>query len=138
MATTQLPKRPAENWQEIRDEWILTVNALLAQAEEWAAEQVDWPTKRLTKTATEERLGSFEIDQLLIHAPQGRLLLDPVARFVMGAEGLVDFSVMPSLDYATIVRRKGKWELRPLFQEKPCAWNRANFLKTAQDLFQRA
>lgn len=76
MTPTSLPKRPVENWEQVRDEWVAAVEQLAAAAAAWAKKQ-DWAVRRDPKTITEDRLGSYTVPRLLIHAPEGRLSTRP-------------------------------------------------------------
>src|SRR5947209_8182027 len=102
------PRRPVENWQHELGVWIAEVEAILSQAKSWA-EKRGWATKQDQKVITEEDIGTYEAPRLLIHSPQGRLLLDPVARYVVGAEGRFDFCVIPSYDSVALVKTGGAW-----------------------------
>jgi hypothetical protein len=110
MSVPTLPKKPVENWEQVRDEWVEAVEKLITEAEGWARRR-EWTTKRDAKRVEEDRLGPYTVPRLLVHAVFGRFVLDPVCRFVPGAEGLVDFYVMPSWDSLTIVRDRGLWYL---------------------------
>lgn len=71
--------------------------------------------------------------RLLVHLPQGRLLLDPVARYVVGAEGRFDFCVLPSFDSIPLVRIDGNWHLAA--RKKPGRrWSEDLFEKTALEI----
>jgi hypothetical protein len=104
------PRRPVENWQQKLDAWLREVEVVLTSAEEWSRSR-EWGTRRDRKTVTEEGLGTYEAPVLLIHTPQGRLLLDPIAVNIVGAEGRIDFCVVPSYDSWLLVREGGAWRL---------------------------
>ncbi|HEV3003477.1 MAG TPA: hypothetical protein VGX78_03405 [Pirellulales bacterium] len=102
------PNRPVENWESQLNAWLADIEGVFQNAERWAA-RLQWTTKRDSKVITEQSIGQYEAPLLLIHAPQGRLMLDPIARFVGGAEGRIDFCVMPSFDSAMLVKVDGGW-----------------------------
>jgi hypothetical protein len=102
------PRRPADNWQEKLGTWIGEVEQIIKQASTWA-EQRGWATKVDQKVITEARIGTYEAPTLLVHTPKGRLLLEPVARDIVGADGRLDFCVMPSYDSVALVKTDGTW-----------------------------
>jgi hypothetical protein len=110
MSPSTLPTKPAENWEKVRDEWLAAVEQLVQDVEAWACKR-EWAVRRDVKTITEDRLGSYTVPRTLIHTPAGRLLLDPVARYVQGAQGLVDLYVLPSYDAVMIARNGNSWQL---------------------------
>lgn len=103
-----LPRRPVENWEAEQKSWIAELEHLIDQAELWSKE-LGWVTKRDSKQVTEDSIGTYETPVLWIQTPYGRLLLDPIARYVMAADGRVDLCALPSYEPATIVRIDGKW-----------------------------
>jgi hypothetical protein len=136
MAPLTLPKKPVENWEQVRDEWVAAVEQLVGDAEGWARTQ-GWATRREPKAMTEDRLGQYAAPRLLIHSPDGRLLLDPIARYVPGALGVVEFCVLPSYDAMRIARSDEGWRLysdRAADVSRP--WSEPVFLETARQLFE--
>jgi hypothetical protein len=97
MASQTLPKKPVENWEQVRDEWVAAVEGLVGQVEAWAVER-GWAVRRESKTITEDHLGPYTVPRLMILAGFSRIILDPVARFVAGAGGLVDLATFPSYE----------------------------------------
>jgi hypothetical protein len=109
MADTMQPPKAVENWQQVRDDWVAELNRVIAEAEEWA-HQRGWGTLRDDRTIRENEIGSYRVPVLLIHTMKGRVLITPEARFVFGADGLIDVSVYPSLDTLTrLVRTPDGW-----------------------------
>jgi hypothetical protein len=102
------PHSPIENWQEIHDEWVAEAQRLIQEAST-SAEKRGWAVKRDQKNITEEVIGTYEAPSLLIHTPKGRLLFEPIARYVLGAEGRFDFCVMPSYDSIPLVKTDNGW-----------------------------
>jgi hypothetical protein len=96
------------------------IEVVMRQAEEWS-KKCDWPTRRDTKSISETPLGKYLVPVLLIHTPQGRLMLDPIARFVGGAQGRIDFCVYPSFDGIMLIKTDKGWQLESLERED---WNR--------------
>lgn len=102
------PRHPVENWESMLDEWVADVKSVIEQAERWAVAR-GWGTKRDAKTIAEELMGTYEAPRLLVHAPEARFLLDPVARCVVGAAGRFDFCIIPSYDAVPLVKIDGSW-----------------------------
>ena len=122
----------------MRDEWVASVEQLVGDAEVWAQKH-DWAVRREAKTLREDRLGQYTVPRLLIHATAGRLLLDPVARYVPGAMGVVDLYVLPSYDAAMISRTDDGWRLHPIgADDEPQPWSEETFVHTALQLLATA
>jgi len=122
----------------VRDEWVASVEQLVGDAEVWAQKH-DWAVRREAKTLREDRLGQYTVPRLLIHATAGRLLLDPVARYVPGAMGVVDLYVLPSYDAAMISRTDDGWRLHPIgADDVPQPWSEETFVQTALQLLATA
>lgn len=138
MASSTLPKKPVENWEQVRDEWVAEVERFMDEAEAWSKEK-GWGVLREPKTIDDDRLGSYTVSRLLIHDTFGRLLLDPIERFIVGAGGLIEFCVIPSYDWVRIVRTDHGWELHPDAAEAPHQpWSRETFVDTVRRLSERA
>jgi hypothetical protein len=138
MAQTILPTKAVDNWEGVRDEWVAAVEQLVGEAEVWAHTR-DWAVRREAKTIREDRLGQYTVPRLLIHATAGRLLLDPVARYVPGAMGVVDLYVLPSYDAVMISRSDGGWQLHPIgADDEPQPWSEETFVHTALQLLATA
>jgi hypothetical protein len=93
-------------------EWMRAIDAVERKAEEWSAER-EWRTRRMNKKMNESLIGPYEAPQLLIFAEPSLCVLDPIARFVPGAQGAFDFAVQPSY-YTTSMYRddNGIWYVR--------------------------
>jgi hypothetical protein len=75
---------------------------------------------------------------LLIHTPQGRLLLDPIAHFVGGAEGRIDFCVYPSFNGIMLIKTDTGWQFEALHRlDWHLAWSEASFEQMARELLER-
>jgi len=138
MIQSVMPTKEVENWEGVRDEWIAAVEQLVEDAEVWARNQ-DWAVRRDAKTIREDRLGQYTVPRLLIHATEGRLLLDPVARYVPGARGVVDLYVLPSYDAVMISRADHGWRLHPIgADDEPRPWSEETFVHTVLQLLATA
>ena len=112
MAELKLPTKPVENWERIRDEWVRAVEELVRKVESWCQAE-GWPTRQIEKRIVEARLGEYVVPALLIQIELTKLMLEPVARFVPGAEGVVDLYLMPGYDdMASIYLRGGEWQIQ--------------------------
>ena len=128
------PRQPAENWQELVDAWLVEIQTIIDQAKIWSQGR-GWTTRQDQKVIVEENVGKYEAPILLIHTPQGRLLLEPVARDIVGAEGRFDFCVMPSYDSLALVKFEGGWAFySPVRQDLCLAWSEQAFEKVASEL----
>jgi hypothetical protein len=139
IGSSKLPKRPVENWEQVRDEWVAAIERFMDEAEAWAKEK-GWGVLREPKTIhDDDRLGSYTVSRLLIHDTFGRLLLDPIERFIVGAGGLIEFYVIPSYDWVSIVRTDRGWELHLGAADAPHQpWSKETFVDTARRLSERA
>lgn len=92
-------------------EWINAMETVERQAEEWSTKAA-WRTRRVNKTMSESLIGAYEGQQLLIFAEPNLYVLDPIARFVPGAQGLLDFTIQPSYNTTSMYRDdRGIWYL---------------------------
>ena len=132
-----LPRQPAENGDAQRDEWIAAVEQVVSDAEAWATEQ-HWFVHRGPKTITEPALGSYEVPTLLIQAPAGRFVIDPIARFVIGALGEIDFCVHPSYYYVMIVRTESGWQVETNPRATGRPWSKQTFFEVVSELARKA
>jgi hypothetical protein len=132
-----LPRRPVENREAERDEWVAAVEQLISDAETWAMGQ-NWFVHRGPKTITESRIGTYEVPVLLIQAPAGRFVIDPIARYVIGALGKIEFCVFPSYDYVMILRTDAGWqfETNPKTVSRP--WTKQTFFEVISELARKA
>ncbi len=92
----------------ILEDWSSAVESLIADAERWSKKH-DWPTKREAKQVEESLLGAYEVPQLLLFADGVTFLVDPIARFAAGAEGVAELAVVPSYNYLVIPRKSAGW-----------------------------
>ena len=136
MATTATPtSESAVSKEHIRDQWVHDVMELVHKAKSWSSCQ-GWETKITPTTLGEEVTGGiYTVDQLTIDAPTGRLVLEPVARGTMGADGRVDLYAWPSFFRVQILRRKGQWIVRTESGlDWPQPWGAETFRTIAEGL----
>jgi hypothetical protein len=122
-----------EGWEAKRDEWVAAVDQIITEAEAWAREQ-NWLVHRGTKTITEDQIGTYDVPMLMMHSPQGALILDPEAYDIVGASGRIDLRVFPSYDYVLIIRDEAGWRFvdNPRTLDRP--WSKEAFLEIAHEL----
>ena len=87
---------------------------------------------------------AYRVPVVTIHAPQGRLILEPIARGTLGAQGRVDLHAWPSLFRVMLLHRpRGKdrpleWVVRTESGlDWPQLWNRETFLTLAEGAAER-
>jgi hypothetical protein len=121
-----LPRRPVESREALRDDWVAAVEQVVSDAEAWAMEQ-NWSVHRGPKTITERRLGTYEVPALLIRAPAGRFVLDPITRDVVGALGKIELCVFPSYDYLMLIRTDAGWQIETNPKTIGRPWSKPTF-----------
>ena len=122
--------------EEERASWVAELMSIVDQAEQWSRRQ-DWAVRRDSKPITEPMLGTYTVPVLLIHTPQGRLILDPIGRDIVGAEGRIDLCVMPSYDPAPLIKGDHGWEFWSAKSQSPGrCWNEVDFVAVAKQLLQ--
>lgn len=119
-------------------EWLETVTRLLDDVEHWCR-QAGWEVDRSVKRLHESKLGEYEAPVLKVRSPAGILYVEPVARHVVDADGLVDLYAWPSLRRLVLVRKGQRWTLRsesgvPWHQP----WNAHSFADVARALTEPA
>src|SRR5271165_6750519 len=119
MATRKPTVRRGDNSGELRDEWLRALTDLTANVKKWA-EELNWSTRQIAKKMKDSRLGVYEAPALLMQKETTRVLLDPVARFAPGADGVVDLYLMPAYDdIASLYLVDGEWQLHYMFPGTP-------------------
>ena len=84
-----------------RYNWERSTLLLAGEVQAWAEQAAaahGWRVEREEKELSEEVVGgAYRAPVVTIYAPQGRLVLEPIARGTVGAQGRVDLYVWPSL-----------------------------------------
>jgi len=119
-----------------RDEWIETVRSFCEETAEWSRAQ-GWEVAWKDAEVTEALLGTYNVPLLIIQTKRGAVMLEPVARCVMGANGRIDLYAYPTLYRVMLLRsaRDGRWLIRTdsgIFIKQP--WNEETFVSLANDL----
>jgi hypothetical protein len=101
---------------EQREQFRKHVAALVDQVRRWV-EPHDWVTKIYPKKLRDVENQVYEIPALFLQKGAIRVLLDPVAYDVPGAEGVVDLYLMPTYDdMASLYLENGNWMIHYPFQ----------------------
>jgi hypothetical protein len=100
---------------EQRDQFRNRVAALVEQVRGWV-EPHEWVTKAYTKKIRDADNQVYLVQALLLQKGPTRVLLDPVAYDVPGAEGVVDLYLMPTYDdLASLYFEQGTWNIHYAF-----------------------
>ena len=109
----------ANAMSEQRDQFQNRVRALVEQVRGWA-EPHEWVTKEYTKRIRDADNQVYPIPALLLQKGPTRVLLDPVAYDVPGAEGVVDLYLMPTYDDLASLYFEGEgWKIHYAFPADP-------------------
>jgi hypothetical protein len=130
MQTQTPPRKPTDDWEAKRDEWVAAIDGLFAEVEAWAKKE-EWLVQRTRKTVDEDRLGSYEVPVLTLQTSAGPLILEPIARYIIGAEGRIDLCAFPSFESAIIVRTDGHWRFASVPPSSDRPWSKEAFLEIA-------
>jgi hypothetical protein len=144
MGTRKKADRGVDDSAALRDEWLKVLANLTTKVKTWA-EESNWSTRRIAKKMKDSRLGVYEAPALLMQKETVRVLLDPVARFVPGADGVVDLYLMPAYDdIASLYLVDGEWQLHYVFsgtptvptirEAKPCPLSRDTIGKVLDEM----
>jgi hypothetical protein len=132
METTAIDPAAAD---EVRAEWKQAIEALMSDVRSWA-EAEGWTVEPFFPVLSEEPLGTYPVPGLEILTLQGKVILEPIARLVMGAHGRVDYYAWPSLRRVMLLRKAdGTWVVRTDFGPVwPNPWSRSTFVELAHGL----
>ena len=133
MAATALKKVDVS----LREEWLQALQDLQNQIEAWVHQEPGWSAEWDEDHKIEEApLGAYTVTPMNIQAPNGRLVLEPIARNYPG-RGIVELYAWPTLFRVRLLRGDvdADWQVRvdsgfTLHQE----WSRENFIQLANDL----
>lgn len=83
---------------EIIQKWTRTLDQLLQDVSGWVQDLPGWLAHPvLQKEVSEEVLGTYMASVLTVDTPQGRVILEPMARMVFGGRGTVEIYAWPTL-----------------------------------------
>jgi len=101
-----------------RDEFKKRVESLVERVCEWV-EPHEWVTKPYPKKLRDDESQLYELPALFLQKGATRVLLDPIAYDVPGAEGVVDIYLMPTYDdMATLYFEQGAWTIHYTFPQE--------------------
>ncbi|NLY01196.1 MAG: hypothetical protein GXY83_34325 [Rhodopirellula sp.] len=128
--------------EEILAEWTAAIEQLMTEAASWSSQR-GWPSRREKLSQQERLLDRYELTQLFIQVRATTYLLAPVARFVPGAIGMVDFTVLPSYHTVIIPRTPEGWWVHiddgsSLGTAGKMAWGQESFVTAVEWLGRRA
>jgi hypothetical protein len=99
----------------------VALGILVEEVKGWAMAS-GWRTRRIEKTLNERRLGSYKVPVLLMEKDTVEVVLNPVARFVPGANGAVDLYLAPAYDdIASLYLEGDHWVLHYADRPDPMA-----------------
>lgn len=120
--------------ESILAEWRTSVAALARDVRQWS-EAEGWTVEEELQSITEDELGNYDLPKLTIHAGEERVVLEPVARFVLGAERRVDLYSWPTFERVMLLRHDTAWIVRPeLGPTWPLPWGRDTFVDLVKRL----
>jgi hypothetical protein len=109
----------ASAMSEQRDQFQKRVETLVEQVRKWV-EPHEWVTKAYSKKMRDAENQVYQVPALFLQKGPTRMLLDPVAYDVPGAEGVVDLYLMPTYDdMASLYFEKGTWMIHYAFPPEP-------------------
>ncbi len=119
-----------------RQQWSQLVSEFCDQVRGWA-EEAGWQVTRKTLDRTEEVLGTYEVPMLIIQTATRAVMVEPVARMIMGATGRIDVYAYPTLFRVMLLRSgaSGEWRIRTdsgFFL--PQSWSKETFVTLVGDL----
>jgi len=102
----------------LRHEWVARLRALVADAEAWAARS-GWRTREISRTMKDSVLGEYRAPALLMQREDVEVILNPVSRFVPGADGAVDLYRLPAYDdIASLYLSGDEWRIHHVFRRR--------------------
>jgi hypothetical protein len=100
-----------EDPEGVRAEWLARLDVLATEVQRWV-EPAGWRTRLVSKPTRDSILGRFEVPLLLMERDGVEIALNPVSRFVPGADGAVDLYVVPAYDeVAGLYLEAGRWTI---------------------------
>lgn len=91
--------------------WLQQLNGLIQTVQGWATE-MGWSTRRIEKSMKDSEVGRYVAPALIMQEETARIMLEPIARSVPDAEGIVDLYLMPAYDdIARLYLSDGEWLL---------------------------
>ncbi len=121
-------------------DWKSSVASIVQDASTWCKEH-GWPDRLYEKELTENLLDTYDVPQLLFQAEGVRIELNPLARFVPGALGLIELRVVPSYDTVKMIRTRDGWQIhlnegKDVDSVRVIPWDKPGFEKAVRWLRQ--
>ena len=119
-----------DNPAMIKQDWLSDLDALIGDIRSWCLGK-GLATADSTKLITESKVGEYSVSVLQLRTTNGQnVFVEPIARFVVDAQGLVDIYSWPSLRRIVLVRQLDNWAIRtdsgvPL----PMSWSEKSFFE---------
>ena len=100
----------AKDWKKTRDDWIGRLSSLFDDVQVWAGPE--WTPRRFDTELEEPEIGKYTAPVLLMQKGTTRIQLEPIARFGVGCDGVVDLYRMPAYDdIATVLMDDDTWRI---------------------------
>lgn len=107
--------------QVVLAEWHERLDALVKDVKGWV-EKSGWRTRVISKPMKDSVLGSYRAPVLLMERDAIEVALNPVSRFVPGADGAVDLYLVPAYDdIDSLYFEGGQWMIHYVFRADPMA-----------------
>ena len=111
MATVETSRASVEVVEQVKVEWLDRLSTLVDTVCRWG-ESLGWATRRIETKLKDSLIGTHIVPALLLQDGTTRIILQPVGRSAIGAEGVVELYVMPAYDdIATLYYHDGCWYL---------------------------
>jgi hypothetical protein len=120
----------AIDWNRRRNDWIAAINMLYADISNWLAAPIRLGSVHLdyapARSITEEHLGTYEVQDLVLTSGDERVVFSPKARNVAGVEGRVDvigesghamLVVGPGQQWSIVTTRSPRLVFEPLDED---------------------
>jgi hypothetical protein len=97
--------------RHLLDDWLEAQKEMFEEVTS-AARSNGWYVEQDEKEVLESLLGTYKAPRLRIRAPDKEVVLDPIALFGSGRQGVVDLVVMPTYETAYLITFKnGQWQI---------------------------
>ncbi len=105
--------------ETLKQDWLAQLEGLVKEIKGWV-ERSGWKTREITKAMRDSVLGEYRAPALLMARETIEVILNPVSRFVPGADGAVDLYLMPAYDdIANLHLVEGEWKVYFVFRDAP-------------------
>jgi hypothetical protein len=113
---TKLQRPVVSDPAKEREDWTRLLHELVQKVQGWLPKE-EWASRVIEKEMGDSLLGEYKAPALLMQKDFTRILMEPIARFAPGADGVVDIYKMPAYDdIASLYRIKDEWKLRYAFR----------------------